>query len=91
MSRRICHAVLSGRIRSLCSIKALRLTSCAPVDMALDSRQLDDAWLDFGRAGNVSAFLNQQRPESRNLFWTNPEVEIDLAAQAGVQAGPSAP
>lgn len=47
--------------------------------------QLDDAWLDFGKAGNVSAFLNQQRPEVRNLFWTQPEVEIDLAAQAGAQ------
>jgi hypothetical protein len=34
----------------------------------------------------VSAFLNQERPEARNDFWSKPEVEIDIAASAGVQA-----
>ena len=34
----------------------------------------------------MSAFLNQQRPEARNDFWSKPEVEIDIAASAGVQA-----
>lgn len=47
--------------------------------------KLEDDWLDFARAGKVSAFLNQHRPEERNGFWTKPEVEIDLAAQAGAQ------
>ena len=48
--------------------------------------QLDDDWLDFARAGKVSAFNNYERPEMRNAFWTKPEVEIDLAAETGVQA-----
>ncbi len=33
----------------------------------------------------MSAFLNQERPEARNNFWTQPEVELDIAASAGVQ------
>jgi hypothetical protein len=66
-----------------------------PVAYALRPRsphphpQLDDGWLDFARAGKVSAFLNQERPEVRNDFWSKPEVEIDIAASAGVQARPS--
>ena len=34
----------------------------------------------------MSAFLNQERPEARNDFWSKAEVEIDIAASAGVQA-----
>jgi hypothetical protein len=48
--------------------------------------QLDDSWLEFARAGKVSAFLNQERPELRNEFWTKPEVELDIAKDAGAQA-----
>jgi len=47
--------------------------------------QLDDIWMDFGRDGNIKAFLNQHAPEERLQFWTKPEVEIELAAELGVQ------
>lgn len=46
---------------------------------------LNDIWLDFGREGRLSAFLNQDLPEERLRFWTEPETEIDLAADLGVQ------
>ena len=47
--------------------------------------QLDDTWMDFGRDGNIKAFLNQPLPEERLRFWTQPEIEIDLAHELGVQ------
>ena len=47
--------------------------------------QLDDIWMDFGRDGNIKAFLNQGIPEERLRFWTQPEIEIDLAHELGVQ------
>jgi len=47
--------------------------------------QLDDIWMDFGRNGNIKAFLNQTLPEERLRFWTQPEIEIDLAHELGVQ------
>ncbi len=47
--------------------------------------QLDDIWMDFGRDGNIKAFLNQDIPEERLRFWTQPEIEIDLAHELGVQ------
>lgn len=47
--------------------------------------QLDDGWLEFARRGGVSAWKNQPFPEDRLRFWTEPEVEIDLAAQTGVR------
>ncbi len=56
---------------------------------AARARQLEDGWLEFARAGKVAAFLNQERPEARNNFWTQPEVELDLAASTGVQARPA--
>ncbi|CAI5457417.1 unnamed protein product [Closterium sp. Yama58-4] len=56
--------------------------------------QLDDAWLRFARRGSnekhdrgpVRAWHNVPKPEQRLRFWTEPEVEVDLAAQAGVEA-----
>ena len=47
--------------------------------------QLDDTWLRFAEAGEVKAYHNQVRPGDRLEFWTNPEVEIQLAADTGVK------
>lgn len=46
---------------------------------------LDDIWAAWGRAGRIAAYRNQADPEARLRFWTRPEVELDLAARAGVQ------
>ncbi|CAI5507951.1 unnamed protein product [Closterium sp. Naga37s-1] len=56
--------------------------------------QLDDAWLKFARRGSnekpdrgpVRAWHNVPKAEQRLRFWTEPEVEVDLAARAGVEA-----
>lgn len=47
--------------------------------------QLDDVWMDFGRSGKIKAFQNQVLPEERLRFWTQPEIEIGLASELGVQ------
>lgn len=47
--------------------------------------QLDDSWLRFAKEGGVAAWHNQIRPEDRNMFWSNPEVELDLAAETGIK------
>jgi beta-glucosidase/6-phospho-beta-glucosidase/beta-galactosidase len=47
----------------------------------------------FERAANpnlaplaqVAAWSNHHQPERRVDFWTNPEAELDLAADAGVK------
>ncbi|PJB52623.1 MAG: hypothetical protein CO099_11645 [Bdellovibrio sp. CG_4_9_14_3_um_filter_39_7] len=41
--------------------------------------QLDDIWMDFAHSHKVRAFENIYRPEERIHFWTQPEVELDLA------------
>ena len=46
--------------------------------------KLNDIWQDFGREGKLSAYQNQDFPEERLRFWTEPEIEIDLAAELGV-------
>lgn len=46
--------------------------------------QLNDIWLDYGRAGKIAAWNNHLFPEDRLRFWTAPEVEIDLAARTGI-------
>lgn len=46
---------------------------------------LDDAWLEFAKQGGVAAYRNVSQPERRLDFFTNPEVEIKLAAEAGVK------
>jgi beta-glucosidase/6-phospho-beta-glucosidase/beta-galactosidase len=46
---------------------------------------LDDIWMAFGRDGNIRAFSNQTLPEERLRFWTQPEVEINLAHELGAQ------
>lgn len=47
--------------------------------------QLEDGWVDFARRGGVRAWKNQPLPEERLRFWSEPEVELDLAAATGVQ------
>ena len=46
--------------------------------------QLDDNWLKFAKAGNISAFSNHENPEKKLEFWTKPEIEINLAKELGV-------
>mmetsp|Transcript_36939 Transcript_36939/g.94463 ORF Transcript_36939/g.94463 Transcript_36939/m.94463 type:complete len:584 (-) Transcript_36939:63-1814(-) len=45
--------------------------------------QLEDSWLPFARdKGGVAAWHNAVAPEDRLLFWTRPEDDLDLAADA---------
>lgn len=46
---------------------------------------LSDIWTDFADNGHVAAYHNQVEPERRLDFWTNPEVELDLAKELGVK------
>mmetsp|Transcript_14791 Transcript_14791/g.43460 ORF Transcript_14791/g.43460 Transcript_14791/m.43460 type:complete len:665 (-) Transcript_14791:149-2143(-) len=46
---------------------------------------LEDAWVQFARKGKVLAWKNTPRAEERTLFWTQPEAEIALAAEAGAK------
>ncbi|MCY4443550.1 MAG: family 1 glycosylhydrolase [Proteobacteria bacterium] len=46
---------------------------------------LDDSWLALARAGGVNAYSNVVEPERRVDFFSNPEVDIDLAYKAGVK------
>ena len=46
--------------------------------------ELDGPWVEFAEAGHVAAWKNQPRPAERLRFWTEPEVEINLAKEAGV-------
>ncbi len=45
---------------------------------------LDDTWMRFASQNKIRAFNNVPAPERRLDFWSNPEVELDLAAQLGV-------
>lgn len=49
--------------------------------------ELDDIWLDFatGKKRGVKAFHNAGFPEKRLNFWTEPEVELDLAQELGTK------
>lgn len=46
--------------------------------------KLSDTWLDFAKSGKVAAWNNQENPEARLNFWTDPETEIRLAAATGI-------
>lgn len=46
---------------------------------------LDDIWKVWGETGKTRAFQNTSIPQERLKFWTNPEVELDLAAKTGIQ------
>jgi len=47
--------------------------------------QLEDDWVQFARDGHVASWKNTPHPEDRLRFWTQPDVEIDLAVKANVQ------
>jgi len=47
--------------------------------------KLHDSWLDFAHKGGVAAWKNVGLPEERLRAWTDPEVDIRLAAEAGIQ------
>lgn len=46
---------------------------------------LHDTWLDWANENKGRAFNNFPVPNERLQFWTKPEVEIDLAAETGIQ------
>ena len=48
--------------------------------------QLNDAWLEFCRAGHCHAWLDVPRAEERLRLWSEPEVELDIAAALNVTA-----
>lgn len=49
---------------------------------------LNDTWLEFARGHNgifpVRAWQNVPIPEERLRFWTQPEIELDLAKETGI-------
>ncbi len=46
---------------------------------------LNDSWLLFARGGGVRAWKTVPDPEARLMFWSQPEIELDLAARTGVK------
>ncbi len=47
--------------------------------------QLEDTWVNWGRAGKIAGWKNNAHPEARLNFWTQPEIEIDLAQKLGAK------
>jgi beta-glucosidase/6-phospho-beta-glucosidase/beta-galactosidase len=47
--------------------------------------QLDDVWQNFAEEGHVRAWKNVPRAEERLRAWSEPETDIRLAAETGVQ------
>lgn len=47
--------------------------------------QLDDIWKDWSEQNQIRAFSNTAKPLDRLQFWTQPEIEINLAAKTGIQ------
>ena len=45
---------------------------------------LNDTWVQFAHRGGVKAWNNTPRAEERLRFWSEPEVDIKLAADTGV-------
>lgn len=46
---------------------------------------LIDSWVSWANKGKVAAYHNQNLPEERIRFWSEPETELDLAVKAGVK------
>lgn len=47
--------------------------------------QLDDIWKDWAEQKKIRAFDNTAKPLERLQFWSHSEIEINLAAQTGIQ------
>ncbi len=47
--------------------------------------ELQDSWLKFAYSGKVAAFHQAYLPHERLRFWSEPEVELDLAASTGIK------
>jgi beta-glucosidase/6-phospho-beta-glucosidase/beta-galactosidase len=47
--------------------------------------QLNDSWLRFAKEGKVASYSNQNQPDYRNGFWSNPTQELDIAKNSGVK------
>lgn len=46
--------------------------------------QLHDTWELWADQGHVAAFSPKLKPKERLRFWTQPEIEIELAARTGI-------
>lgn len=46
--------------------------------------QLQDAWAQWAAKGKVPGFKTTPNPLERLRFWSEPEIEIDLAADTGI-------
>lgn len=46
---------------------------------------LNDTWMKWADLGKIAAFNNQILPKEKLRFWTHPEIEINLAAQTGIE------
>ena len=53
------------------------------ISTTLVEDNLHDAWLGFAQSGGVKAWFNTPKAADRVQFWSRPEVEIRLAAEAG--------
>lgn len=49
---------------------------------------LDDSWWDWAQQGRIPFVLSEGVPFRRLQFWSQPELELDLAQQTGVQVFP---
>lgn len=47
--------------------------------------QLNDIWKAWGEAGKIRAWETASHPQRRLNFWSNPEVELDLAQKTGIE------
>lgn len=45
---------------------------------------LPDIWLKWAELGKISAWKNVPRPQERLQFWTQPDIELNLAQELGV-------
>lgn len=48
--------------------------------------QLSDTWLKWGQAGKVAGWSTTPHPEERLKFWSQPEIEIELARELGAKS-----
>jgi beta-glucosidase/6-phospho-beta-glucosidase/beta-galactosidase len=45
--------------------------------------QLSDIWSAWGAKGRIAGFRESPSPQDRLRFWSNPEIELDLARETG--------